>query len=836
MLTDKELKAKYLPIFSKDPSKYYPTTVLEAEGYHRSHCGCCHKYFWSTDPARDVCGDPSCSPDESFGFIGKSPATKQLSYADVWKQFSKQFNNLGYTPIKRYPIVARWNPTMEFTNASIAAFQPHVVSGESTPPANPLVIPQFCFRTVDIDNVGITGSHHTVFNMIGQHQFVEPSKWDQAEAFRHIHEWNTKGLGLQNSDITYHEDSWAGGGNLGCCIEFFSRGCELGNQVYMLYQQTPTGIQDLKLKVLDMGMGMERNAWFSQGVNTTYDATFPDIMKKVFSATGVQYDRTLIQKYIPHAGLLNIDEVNDIEKAWKTVAHIIGVDVDLLRKNVLPLAGAYSIAEHARSLLILLGDGALPSNTGQAYNIRTMLRRALDFVEHNGWKIDLNDVCAWHAADLKTLFPELHENLEDVKKIIDVEVKKYNTTRQKSHTIIQEVIAKGTPDAQALVKLYDERGISPELLKQEAQKLDIAIDIPGNFYALVGERHENKAKEHVAVKKLDISLEGIPETKLDYYGDYSITEFTAVPLLVKDTYVVLDHTYFYATSGGQLHDLGSINGTPVIDVVKQDNVMIHILEQPITLSLDQPVKAVIDAERRLQLAQHHTSAHILNAAAKHILGNHINQAGAHKQVDRARLDITHYAALTDHEVAAIEQEANNIIQSKINIQKDFYERGDAEKKFGVGIYQGGVVPGKTLRIVNIPDIDVEACGGTHLNNTSEAGTIKITKTSKISDSIVRIEYVAGNAAEQQTSTEDTILTDVATLLQIDKKGVAIKAAELFSYWKQIIKKKKDVTITFSNDQEELSDKELLEKTAHILKTQPEHLTKTIKRFMDDLKL
>jgi len=173
MLSDKELKKKYLPVFSRNPEKYYPVNALRESGFSRGQCSKCRRMFWSIDSSRELCGDPACSPDESFGFIGKSPARNSLEYKEVWHKFSKMFKNLGYTPIKRYPTVARWNPTMEFTNASIAAFQPYVISGEATPPANPLVIPQFCFRTVDIDNVGISGAHNTVFNMIGQHQFVK---------------------------------------------------------------------------------------------------------------------------------------------------------------------------------------------------------------------------------------------------------------------------------------------------------------------------------------------------------------------------------------------------------------------------------------------------------------------------------------------------------------------------------------------------------------------------------------------------------------------------------------------------------------------------------------
>ncbi len=833
MLSDKEIKKRYLPIFSKSPEKYYPIRVLKEEGFSRKKCTLCGKMFWSIGSG-DICGDPACSKDESFGFIGKSPAKNSLGYQEVWHKFSKMFKGLGYKSINRYPIVARWNPTMEFTNASIAAFQPYVISGEATPPANPLVVPQFCFRTVDIDNVGISGAHNTVFNMIGQHQFVEKKDWDQEKVFRDIHKWLNNGLGLKNEDLFFHEDSWAGGGNLGCCMEFFSKGCELGNQVYMLYEQTDKGVKDLKLKVLDMGMGMERNAWFSQGTNTIYDATFPHVLKKIFASTGLKYDKELIKKYVPYAGMLNIDEVDDIGKAWKEVASKVGVDVKTLREGVLPLAGAYSVAEHARSLLILLSDGALPSNSGQAYNIRVMLRRALGFIDKYKWSLDLNEVCEWHAKDLRVIFPELNKNLEGVRKILDVEVNKYKSTRQKSKQIVAEIVSKGKTGTKDLLKLYNERGISPELIREEAEKIGKRIEVPDNFYSLLAEMHVEEEKKQITKKELGINLGGLKPTEVKYYFDYSINEFEAKVVKVDKNFVVLDETYFYPTSGGQLHDVGNIGKEEVVDVLKEGSIVVHILKKNSNLKVGDKVNCVIDKKRRLQLAQHHTGAHILNAAAKRVLGNHVNQSGAHKQLDKARLDITHYAALSEKETARIEEEANKIISDKIKVEKSFVERGEAESKYGVGIYQGGVVPGKLLRIVDISGVDVEACGGTHLNNTSETGKLKILRSSKISDGIVRIEYVAGDAAVKEESREDSLLVEAAEILGVGKKGVAIKSSEVFKFWKDIIKKKKDTVPIYSGDEEELSDKEILEKTAHILKTQIEHVPKTLKRFLDEI--
>ncbi len=841
MLSDKELKAKYKPIFWRNPERYYAVEVLKEGGFTRGICRKCAKPFWSTSADRKHCGDPSCAPDESFAFIGKTPAKNKLAYTQVWKRFSQMFDDLGYSPIRRYPVVARWNPTMEYTNASIAAFQPYVISGEVEPPANPLVIPQFCLRFSDIDNVGITQSHNTGFVMIGQHSFQKPENWNQNQSFRDIKQWLNKGLGLPDDEIIFHEDAWAGGGNLGCCMEFYSRGCELGNQVYMLYEQTPSGIRDLLIKVLDMGLGMERNAWFSQGKNTIYDATFPHVIKKLLSATGVKFDRKLMERYVPYAGLLNIDEVEDISKAWQTVAEKTGIDAGELKQRILPLRAIYSIAEHARSLLVALNDSALPSNVGGGYNLRILARRALSFIEDNKWNLYFPDVCEWHAEELKEIFPELKENFEDVKKILDVEKAKFESTKQKTKHVLAR-IAKEKITKESLFMYYDSYGITPETIKEEAKKHNITIAVPENFYAQIAKKHEPVKKEGGQEGEIDINLADMPPTEAGFYEDWKKTEFEAKVVKAKGRFVVLDETYFYPTSGGQDHDIGELyfnnEKALITNAVKKGPHIVHILHKTLGLKTGDMVKCKIDFRRRFQLAQHHTAAHIVNAAARRILGNHINQAGAKKSMDKAHLDITHYEAISESNLKKIEKEANKIVNEAIQLRKIFLPRNEAEKKYGLMIYQGGAVPGKIIRIVEIPEVDIEACGGTHVDNTKEIEIIRIPKSTKISDSIVRIVFTAGEAAQKTQEYESGILEQSAELLGVKPNQVPARAEELFNKWKQLrktLKKKEPVKkeaykLTIVKE----SAGDVLVKTAEILKTQPEHIPNTIKRFLKDI--
>jgi alanyl-tRNA synthetase len=839
---DKDLKRNFKAIASKDPDKYYATSVLKGNGFMRKQCKC-GTCFWTVNHDQKNCGDPACAG--GFNFIGKGLVKEEMDYVGVWQKFAKHFKKLGYTPIQRYPVVARWRDDTEFVQASIYDFQPYVVSGEVKPPANPLVVPQFCLRFNDIDNVGITGAHFTGFVMIGQHAFMPPKDFNQTKYFEDIHSWLSKGLGLPNNEITYHEDAWAGGGNFGPCMEFFSRGLELGNQVYMQYEVLPGGKQkELNLKVLDMGMGHERNAWFAKASATSYEAVFPTVCKKLYSATGLKVDQHLMKKFLPYASYLNVDEVDNIDKAWQMVAKKVGVSPKELKEFIQPLSGVYSIGDHTRSLLVALNDGALPSNVGGGYNLRVILRRALSFIDKYGWDIDYIKVAEWHADYLKKLFPELKDNLNEVAEILKVEKTKYENTKQKSSQIVERLIkSKEKIDNSKLMSLYDSQGISPEIIREEAKKQKIKVDIPDNFYAKVAELHEMKEQKHATVKKGKLDLEGIKETEGLYYEDWKNLKFKAKVVKIIENNIVLDKTGFYPTSGGQIHDIGTlnINGKNVdVEVVfKQGNIIVHKLKDVSGIKVGEKVEGIIDKDRRKQLSQHHTATHIINAAARRVLGRHINQAGAKKTMDKAHIDLTHYNSLTDDEIKKIETEANKIVNEDLPVRKKFFTRDEAEKKFGMTIYQGGAVPGDKLRIVEIPQVEVEACGGTHLNSTKEVDEIRILKASKIQDGVIRVVFTAGKAAKKEGAGMQEIINGLCNELNCNKNASLIpaRADELFRLWKKVVKKKKEAEKKLiSKDEFKGSEDEIISKVCDILRTQPEHLVKTVIRFKNELSM
>ncbi|MGV8150708.1 MAG: alanine--tRNA ligase [Candidatus Woesearchaeota archaeon] len=843
MKSDKELKKDFKIIAGKSPERYYAVNALKREGFLRQQCSNCKKYFWSINE-RDVCGDAECM--KGVTLFEKNPTRHSMTYIDVWLKYKAHFEKLGYAAINRYPVVAKWNPTTDFTIASIAAFQPYVISGEVEAPAKKLVIPQFCLRFGDIDNVGITGSHCTGFVMIGQHAFVNPQVWDQEKFFMDIYSYVVWVVGLQKEELVLHEDAWAGGGNYGPCMEFFSNGIELFNQVYMMYEHHDEGDRELQIKVLDMGLGMERIAWFTQGTATLYDAIFPTVIEYLIDVTKVNYDQELFRKFAPYSSMLNIDEVEDINKSWTFIANKINVEVDDLKNKIMPMTAIYSIAEHSRALLFAVGDGALPSNVGGFYNLRVLFRRMMSFIDKFGWNesIDMKKLLRLHAKFLEQVFPELHDEVNEVYEILEFEKIKYYENKERTSNLIKNIISKKQEiTREKLIELYDSNGVDPEELSKEAKKHDLIIDVPDNFYSLVTEKHEaDSAKEKILTQTKKEKHYDVGELKTEalYFEHYDLVDFKASVIKIihdleaKNYKVVLDRTSFYPTSGGQLHDIGTINKCKVLDVFKQGGAIIHVLED-VDFKEKQTVHGRIDFDRRIQLAQHHTGTHILNGAARKILGNHIWQAGAAKTLEKARLDITHYENLSDEQIMQIENLANRIIKENLPVYKSFMKRNVAESKYGFRLYQGGAVPGKELRIVEILGFDVEACGGTHLDITGDVGQIRILKSSKIQDGIVRLEFTAGLAAENTKNFEAQSLDEIAKILGCSKNQIPFRIQELFDKWKKIVKKNSSEEFKLESLEETNEpDDKILQKSALILKTQPEHVFKTIERFLKEI--
>lgn len=742
---------------SENPEKFFATKVLRQKDFHRGECKNCGRYFWSYDKDRQVCGEPECSG--GYTFINDSPTEEEYGYIEAWEKFRDFMKDRGYQSIDRYPVVARWRDDVEFVGGSIYNFQPYVVSGEAEPPAPELVIPQPSLRFNDVDNVGITGRHYVLHNHIGQTCFRDAEEYEQDRYFRDMFEFAIKKLGIPKEKLILHEDAWGGGGNLGACMEFFVDGLELWNQVYMFYEVTPEGYEELDLKVLDMGMGHERITWISHGTETSYECVMPEVLEKMKQRTSVETDNKVWEDFLPYSSLLNIDEVEDIEEKWQEIADEIGIAKEELKQEIEPAAAIYSVAEHSRALLFALADGKIPSNTGGGHNLRVVYRRAKDFIEKYGWELDIKEIVEWHAKELEPMFPELTEKVEEVKKILEVEERKYNETRKRAEEKLQNV---EDPSVEEMIELYESHGVSPEMMEE------YGFEVPEDFYSRLAEQDEKTEKTE---EKFD--LENVPETEMVFYEDEKRRDIEAEVIATRGEWLVLDRTVFYPEGGGQEPDQGRIEENEVVDVQKQEGIILHKVPGHEFEKGDR-VSGRINWNRRKQLMQHHSSTHMVNGATKEMLGEHIWQAGAHKTVEKARLDVTHYEKLSRDQLDRIETRVKEMIEDDLQITKEVMKKTDAEQEYGFRVYQGGAPPGNNIRIVRIDEIDVEACGGTHLASTAEAGEFVITGSKKIQDGVIRIEYRSGKAAEKYLGEIEERIDEIAELFNFEDRSMAVE--------------------------------------------------------------
>jgi alanyl-tRNA synthetase len=251
--------------------------------------------------------------------------------------------------------------------------------------------------------------------------------------------------------------------------------------------------------------------------------------------------------------------------------------------------------------------------------------------------------------------------------------------------------------------------------------------------------------------------------------------------------VVLNQTLFYPEGGGQLYDTGWLDGIKVKEVQKREGVIFHIVENPKKLRKGKQVRGKIDFPRRMEIMKHHTATHLLNAATRALLGKHVWQAGALKTKGYAHLDVSHYRHLKEEEIRKLEENVNANIQANLSVSTKVYSRNEAEKRFGFGIYQGGYVPGKEVRIVEIKNADIEACAGTHLKKTGEIGFFKVTKTESVQDGVQRIYFVTGKAALQFVRMQEQLLKEAAQNLAVPVAGLPHATQRFFSEWKNLKK-------------------------------------------------
>ncbi len=792
----KELKKIFRP-------EQYRVKLFDELGHKRSQCTVCGKFFWSLDPDRTVCGDTIC--EGGYKFIGTKG--KNWDFHQTIRELSSFFKKNGHEVIDPYPVVARWRADLDFTIASIATLQPWVTNGTVEPPANPLVIAQPCLRFGgefnDLDNIGRTGRHLSSFVMFGQHAFnsekLKTGYW-MDRCIELNFQFLTQRLGLKPEEITYVEDIWSGGGNFGPNLESMAKGSEIVNSVFMQYELTQNGYREMDLKVIDVGWGVERVSWFSQGTPTIYEATFGPVFEYMVSKSGVEIDHGLLNQYAMMAGLLNIDDVKDVKSARTNIASKLGMTLDQLNNRLGSLEGLYAIGDHTRTVAFAFADGAIPSNVGGGYNLRVILRRVFNINDLYQFGFDITDLILRQIDYVSKSYPRLKEVKDHVHTLVELEYQRLQTTISKGRSYVtRRLISNKTISSDKLLELYESHGMPPETVSTIAKEHGIDLEIPQDFYSKLGEIQTSQKQQLEEKAPFDLSLVNGLETQPEYYEiPYKYNSEGTVIKVIDDRRFVLDKTIIYPFGGGQHEDhadivVGRAKGR-VIDSQKYGRAIVHTLQKPMpSLKEGKKVKILLDRNRREILMRHHSAVHIVGGAARHVLGSHVWQTGTDKSVEKARLDITHWDNITSEQLDEIEMVANKIVMSDLYVPKHVMERTEAEHKYGFTIYQGPVIPGKFLRIIEIPDFDVEACGGTHVQRTGEVGFIKILGTEKIQDGVIRINLTAGTRAVESVQESQKLMRSAAETFKVSPDQLPSTAQRFWNEWKE--QKKQIETLT-----------------------------------------
>ena len=697
---------------------------------------------------------------------------KWMGVNELRESFLKFMESKGCLRLQSFPLIPKDDNSLLLINSGMAPMKKYF-TGEVTPPKTRVTTCQKCIRTPDIERVGITARHGTYFEMLGNFSFGdyfkrEATAWawefftevlempkellyvsvyqDDDEAFDI---W-TKERGVDPSHMVRmgkEDNFWEhGSGPCGPCSEiYFDRGpekgcgspdCKVGcecdrfvevwNLVFTHFESDGNGnYTPLDHPNIDTGMGLERLACVMQGVDNLFLVdTVQNIMKHISQVTGVEYGK---------------DPQKDIS----------------LRV----------ITDHIRSTTFMIGDGVMPSNEGRGYVLRRLLRRAARHGRLLGYnKPFLSDICSTVIKENESAYPELKEKEEFIKKLIRVEEDNFAKTIEQGLAMLDDIITKGdikTLSGEDTFKLNDTFGFPVDLTKEILAEKGIKVDTD-RFYELLAEqkkRSRDARKDAGADAWLSdaVDLADIPATEFVGYTD---TECDAkvLALVVNgerenaaaegDTaIVVLNKTPFYAESGGQVGDTGIIRiGETEFEVTNttKDPAGIFMHAGKVvkgSFAVDDCATASIDTERRTAIMRNHTAAHLLQAALRKVLGNHVEQAGQLVTETSVRFDFTHFSALTASELADVEAMVNEEILKAYAVTSCEMPIDEAKKMGAMALF--GEKYGDVVRVVKADDFSTELCGGTHVDNTAKLGLFKIRQEGSVAAGVRRIDAVTG---------------------------------------------------------------------------------------------
>jgi alanyl-tRNA synthetase len=561
----------------------------------------------------------------------------------------------------------------------------------------------------------------------------------------------------------------------------------------MQYASADGKYSPLPMKIVDTGYGIERLAWLSQGTASSYEAIFGPVVEHLRELANVAMPpEEVLRENSKLAGMIDIESGRDLQMLRFKVAARTGLSARELDGMLTPLEAVYAIADHLRCLVFMFGDGITPSNVREGYLARSVLRRTLGLMRGLKMETPLSELVAFELEQLIHWFPEYKDRRNYILEVVEAEEQRYKDAISRGSRMVErmaeELRARGESlSGEKLIELYDTHGLPPEIVKEVAARIGVEVKVPEDFYIRVA-KSQSRAR-HVPAQVAPVSdkkLVRLPPTIQIYYKQPYAREFRARVLRSFGDYVVLDRTAFYPEGGGQPSDIGLLEGkgkiADVLSVVKAGEVVLHRVK-PNVFRAGQWVVGKLDWERRSSLMAHHTGTHILLGAARRVLGEHVWQQGAQKGVERTRLDISHFKRLEPKELQEIERLANRVVMENRPVKAEWMDRNEAERKYGFDLYQGGVVPGKQVRVVSVEGWNTQACAGTHFKWTGEVGLIKIVHNERIQDGIERIEFSSGEAALKFVEVQERHLVKAAEVLRTTPERVAAATQQLFDQWR-----------------------------------------------------
>ena len=733
---------------------------------------------------------------------------KPFGVNELREMFLSFFESKGHLRLPSFSLIPQNDASLLLINSGMAPMKPWF-TGEQEPPRRRVTTCQKCIRTGDIENIGKTARHGTYFEMLGNFsfgdyfkreaitwcwEFLTSPEWvglDPNRLYPSIYQDDDEAFEIWNKEIGIPaerifrfgkaDNFWEhGSGPCGPCSEvYYDRGEEYGcgkpgctvgcdcdrymevwNNVFSQFNNDGEGhYTELIQKNIDTGMGLERLACVCQNVSSLFDTdTVMNITNKVSEITGARYGQS---------------ESRDVS----------------LR----------IITDHIRSATMMICDGVLPSNEGRGYVLRRLLRRAA----RHGKLLGVNDPFLYRVCDTvievnATAYPDLVEKQSYITKVIRVEEENFAKTIDSGLKIFSDMLAQHKAKGETVFsgedtfKLYDTYGFPIDLTSEMAQDEGLTVDEAG-FRAFMEEQKVRARKAREALG--DLGWAGIefgkelPETEFVGYDHNTIDDAKVLAMVVENVQaeemmsgvegiVVLDRTPFYAEMGGQVGDHGTITlGEAVFTVhdVQKNKGGKYMHYGKLTggvLKVGDTVTAAIDVERRQAIRRAHSATHLLDAALKKVLGDHVHQAGSLVEPDRIRFDFTHFEGITAEELAQVDKLVNDAILNGYPVITEVLPIEEAKQKGAVAMF--GEKYGDVVRVVEMGDFSMEFCGGTHLDNTAKVGTFRIKSEGSVASGVRRIEATVGKLTLEAMNHNQQLIFQAAQILKTNPADLVAK--------------------------------------------------------------